>query len=302
MDYDKQILTFEQQLELLEERGLSIDDWSKAIGFLQNVSYYRLSGYWWSLQSDIRQHEFEENTSFDQIIDRYTFDRKLRLLIFDAIERIEISLRTSLIYFVSHETDNWNWFESFNIFKNEDHFEEILSSIDRELEQTNQISIKEHLSKYGSKNRPPCLKTLEIVSLGTLSKLYYNIFSTNPSKAKISNALGISSVSVAESWLRTISNIRNKVAHHSRLWNEKLPFQMSWLPNPKSAWITKPDNRGLQRIYYLLSGIIYILNHISPGHSIKTKLKVLVTSRPDTISLQSMGFPENWETEEIWKD
>lgn len=301
LDYDKDILTFREQLALLEERGLFIDDWQQAEQFLTRVSYYRLSGYWWSLQEDTLTHEFEEGVSFEEIIKRYTFDRKLRLIVFDAIERIEIALRTSLIYFLSHETQDWNWFENLALFKNEDHFHDIIDSIERELTQTKLIFIREHNRKYGNVKRPPSLKTLEVTSLGTLSKLYYNLKSTHPSKAKISNSLGLSSVSDAESWLRSISSIRNKVAHHSRLWNEKLPFQMSWLKNPQANWISKPDNRGIQRMYYFLSGMIYLLEFVSPGHNVRAKLKDLLNSKPRTISLRSMGFPQDWEKQELWK-
>ena len=224
------------------------------------------------------------------------------MIIFDAIERIEVALRTSLIYFLSHETQDWNWFEDFSHFKNANHFDDILTTIDRELAQSNQIFIAEHENKYGRSKRPPCLKTLEVVSLGTLSKIYRNLNSTHPAKAKISNSIGLSSVSNAESWLRTISSIRNKVAHHSRLWNDKLPFQMAWLSNPKSKWITQPDRRGLQRIYYFLSSILYILETVSPKHSIKSRLKDLVLSKPESVTLRSMGFPSNWSDQEIWKD
>lgn len=302
MDYDKLILSIEDQLNLIEDRGLIIDNRSEAELFLQNISYYRLSGYWWSLQINQVDHSFIENATFTEVIERYTFDRKLRLLIFDAIERIEIALRTNLIYVLSHETDDWNWFEKEKYFKNMGHFDEILDSIDRELKQTKQIFIKEHNKKYGYVKRPPCLKTLEVVSLGTLSKLYYNIKNAHPAKAKISNNMGISSVSDAESWFRTISSIRNKVAHHTRLWNDKIPFQMAWLNNPKKPWISKPDARGAQRLYYFLSCALYMLGFISPGHNVKTKIKQLIKSRPDSIQLNSMGFPEDWDDQALWAE
>lgn len=153
MEYDKEILTFEEQLDLLEERGLIIENRNQAINFLHNISYYHLSGYWWSLQEDQVHHEFIDGSSFNEIIARYTFDRKLRLIVFDAIERIEISIRTNLIYFLSHKTQDWNWFEDISHFKNEEHFDEILESVDRELSQTKQIFIKEHNNKYGFNNQ-----------------------------------------------------------------------------------------------------------------------------------------------------
>lgn len=302
MEYSKEILSVEQQLELLQERGLIITDHSTAKSHLQNISYYRLSGYWWSLQTDQIDHNFIQGTTFSEIINRYTFDRQLRLLIFDAIERIEISLRTNLIYHISHFENDWYWFENEAIFKNSRHFDEILKSIDRELAQTRQIFIKKHNEKYGNTRRPPCLKTLEVVSLGTLSKIYYNLSNIHPAKSKISNALGLSSVSDAESWLRTYSSLRNKVAHHTRIWNDKLPFQMAWLSNPKRKWILKPNRRGFQRIYYFLSCLLYNLEFISPGHSVKLKLKNLIHKKSGSISLESMGFPIDWEQEAIWKN
>jgi len=256
LDYDKDILSFEEQLDLLEDRGLEIENRGEAIQYLQNISYYRLAGYWWSLQQDYENHEFESGASFQEIIDRYTFDRKLRNVVFDAIERIEIGLRTRMIYFLSHETQDWNWFEEPKYFKNERHFDDILVSIDRELDQTKQFFIGEHYKKYGDTDRPPCLKTLEIVSLGTLSKLFYNLQNTHPAKSRISNSLGLYSVSDAESWFRTISSIRNRVAHYSRLWNEKLPFLMAWMSSPQTNWISRPDRRGEQRLYYFLCCII----------------------------------------------
>jgi abortive infection bacteriophage resistance protein len=77
---------------------------------------------------------------------------------------------------------------------------------------------------------------------------------------------------------------------------------MAWLSNPKSKWITQPDRRGLQRIYYFLSSILYILETVSPEHSIKSRLKDLVLSKPESVTLRSMGFPSNWSDQEIWKD
>jgi len=83
-----------EQIALLKQRGMLFKDENNAHHFLENISYYRLKGYWWDAQSDVKFHTFQANTYFEDIIDRYNFDRRLRLLLFDAIERIEIALRT----------------------------------------------------------------------------------------------------------------------------------------------------------------------------------------------------------------
>ena len=117
--YTKPALTFEEQIALLKSRGLVIDDEQRAIRHLSNVSYYRMSAYMLYFKKlDAAGNvldEFEEGTTWDNVYDLYKFDRKLRLLIFDAIERIEIALRTQVIYQLSHMYGS-HWQNKKNIF------------------------------------------------------------------------------------------------------------------------------------------------------------------------------------------
>jgi abortive infection bacteriophage resistance protein len=86
------------QIALLKQRGMLFRNETSASHFLENISYYRLKGYWWDMQADYTLHTLNPNTYFEDIVDRYNFDRHLRLILFDAIERIEIALRTKMIY------------------------------------------------------------------------------------------------------------------------------------------------------------------------------------------------------------
>src|SRR5882724_11582436 len=107
MQYDKQTTTIEDQLLQLKSRGLVISVDLSASHYLSNISYYRLAGYWWPMQADKVNHIFKPNSRFEDVVALYNFDRELRLLLFDVIERIEIGLRTKLIYHLSHEFDAW---------------------------------------------------------------------------------------------------------------------------------------------------------------------------------------------------
>lgn len=93
--------SIEEQLQLLKDRGMLFRDEQSALSTLQNISYYRLKGYWWDMQEDRNQHIFYDNTYFETVLERYNFDRQLRIILFDAIERIEIALRTKMIYHFS---------------------------------------------------------------------------------------------------------------------------------------------------------------------------------------------------------
>ena len=106
--YEKPYLTPAEQL-LLESRGMQVSDRPKAITYLERIGYYRLSAYWYpcrasktiSLRDDsckeVKDDLFKPGTEFSQIVDLYVFDKRLRLLMLDALERIEIALRTHLV-------------------------------------------------------------------------------------------------------------------------------------------------------------------------------------------------------------
>ena len=97
--FNKPPLSLADQLSLLISRGLTMSDPSDATHYLTHIGYYRLSGYALPFQiggSGADRHNFKPGVTFDDILDRYVFDRKLRLLVMDAIERIEISVRAAL--------------------------------------------------------------------------------------------------------------------------------------------------------------------------------------------------------------
>ncbi|HUH45510.1 MAG TPA: Abi family protein [Arenibacter sp.] len=158
-DYPKKVLTLDKQITQLKDRGLIIDDIKLAKNYLKNISYFRLQGYWWEFQIDKENHKFKEGTNFNEVIDLYTFDRKLRLLLFDIIERIEIALRTKLIYYPSIELGQW-WFEDKNNFFIEDYFQESIEEIEKELNRSKEIFIEKHYEKYGTEHKPPAYNML----------------------------------------------------------------------------------------------------------------------------------------------
>ena len=160
MLYSKKAITLDQQISQLTSRGLAISDVALARQQLSNIGYYRLAGYWWSMQSDKAAHIFKPNSRFEDAISLYHFDRDLRLLLFDIIERIEISLRTKLIYHLSHEFDPW-WFQDTSIFIDTKELIKTLASMEEEVDRSKDAFIKEHKTKYKEDGRfPPSWKNV----------------------------------------------------------------------------------------------------------------------------------------------
>jgi abortive infection bacteriophage resistance protein len=299
MIYSKGAFTIPQHIEQLKQRGLIIDNGAIAAHYLTHVSYYRLAGYWWPMQSDKVTHIFKPNSRFEDVISLYNFDRELRVLLFDVIEKIEISLRTKLIYHLSHEYDAW-WFQKTELFIDVQALVQTLASMQEEIDRSKDIFMKEHKKKYKDDLRfPPAWKTLELTSFGTLSKLYGNLKNTIQSKDTIAKEFGTVNHTYLPSWLQSIAQIRNYCAHHSRLWNRNIPGTPKVLSKPPHAWVSVVPTEN-QKLYLHLCVMRYLLNIIVPENSFSQKLNELLAKYPN-VDPDALGFKQNWQNEPLWK-
>lgn len=301
MIFKKIPLTIENQIIQLEKRGLEIKDQSLAQKYFINVGYYRLSGYWWSMQSDKINHIFKPNSHFENVISLYKFDRELRLLLFEIIEKIEIALRTKMVYYLSHELDPW-WFENVNYSKNPIAHEKNLESIDRELLYTKEIFIKKHYEKYRSDTRrPPAWKTLNVQSFGSISKLYGNLHDSIKSKDKIAKDFGTANKTYLKSWLQSIAQIRNICAHHGRIWNKNLPGKPKLLNRPPNKWlINVPSITQRDKLYIHICCMKYLVDTIDESNHLAEKFKNLFNKYPN-VDKNALGFIDGWEKEPLWE-
>jgi len=300
MIYDKGALTIQDQISQLQDRGLTITNIGLAEKYLSHISYYRLQGYWWPLQSDKKNHIFKEGSSFEQVISIYNFDSDLRLLLFDVIEKIEISLRTQLIYHMSLEYGPW-WFQDTELFRDVPALIKTLESIREQVERSKETFIKEHRKLYKNDLRfPPAWKTLELTSLGGLSRLYGNLKNNIQVKDTIAEEYGAVNHTYLPSWLQSITQIRNICAHHGRLWNKNLPGTLKLLKSPPNSWIKfVPKHHEFQYLYVHLCILKYLIDIIHPSNRFKEKLVALLERYPN-IDEKALGIKDNWLIEDLW--
>lgn len=295
MKYQKPPLTFEQQITLLKRRGLGIPDEEKAAGYLSNISYYRLSAYMLPLK--VRGDDrFQGSVSFDDVIALYSFDRELRLLVFDVIEKLEIAFRAQMSYHHSLVGGPY-WFEDRNNFRDADFWRRHLESIDAEVERANEVFKEHFFTKYDEHERMPIWMTSEVISLGLLSKIYRSL-TLSREKKRIAQHFGLDNPSVLQSWMQSMTYVRNICAHHARLWNRILTIKPTYLLKPTNLWITdQPQN---EKVYYLLCCLLYMIRSINQETRFASHLTRLLERYPK-IELSAMGFPADWEEQEFWK-
>ena len=293
--YSKQLISFTDQITLLKQRGLILEDEVRALHLLQNISYYRLSGYWYPLLSDKQRHIFKPGSTFEAAYNIYKFDSELRKLIIAELEKIEVAVRTQTAYILSTQY-HAHWFEDSSLFLNPVRHTKVLAKIEEEYNRSDEEFITAFKAKY-SDHFPPSWMTMEIASFGTLSILYGNL---QPGRAKRSIAayFGLPDT-VFASWLHCIVYVRNICAHHSHLWNKILSIRPLMPRSPRNTFIALPAS-GTQQTYFVLSMIIYLLNTVNPNHSFISRFKELLNRYP-SIDVRAMGFPINWENEKLWE-
>jgi len=305
--YTKTPKTFEEQVQLLKDRGLTIDNEEKAIRVLETISYNRLSSFWFPLLKEPKEDEiFKEGSTFETIFHIYQFDSELRSLTFQAIEQIEISFRTQLIYHLSHKYKSGYWYQEFNAFSSYPTYIKLLHKISISVQESKQEFIKKYSSRY-NQHLPPAWKSFEIITFRSLQTIYKNL-KVAKDKKQVSSRFGLNHV-VFESWMDSLVYIRNICAHHTRLWNIKLTISPAWLKSPKSEWVNRWENEEsnedtndkVLKLYAVLCLIAYLLDHINPYHRFKTSLKSLLLRFDKDIDIAHMGFPENWQEENLWK-
>jgi len=292
--------SIDEQIALLKERGgMLFRDEAAAKPLLLNISYYRLKGYWWDMQSDRVVHKFYPESYFEDVIDRYYFDRQLRVILFDVIELIEIGLRTRMIYFLA-QTYGGLWYLnnaiSENAYLHAQHFERLKDEFDRSKE----IYAKDFKDKHPDCN-PDVWIILETASFGTLSKIYKNLKHQLPEKSQIANSLGLNLSTDLSGWLESLALIRNVIAHHSRIWSRNFVKFPNQIANPRGLWLQFPILPvQRKRAFLVMSSMLYLCNMIDPNNNIKKRILDLFNDNPQ-IPIYKLGFLNDWQNEPLWQ-
>lgn len=224
------------------------------------------------------------------MLNLYVFDRELRLLVTDALERIEISFRTAISNTMSNKYGA-HWYLNQNLFINGDRYESFLTEIKIHLNRSHEDFIKTYYSKYSHPEHPPSWMVMECLSFGTVSKMFSNIKDRSARKS-VGDLLGQYS-EVIKSWMRSLTYTRNLCAHHSRLWNR-------YFINKPQIMVTFNQQKN-NSPFYLQAWIIQtLLAQASPGNHWRKKLHELFSANPD-LSFQDMGFNLSWKNDKFWK-
>lgn len=311
--YQKSPLTIDQLVGLLSDRGLHIPDPDRAGRYLRHIGYYRLSPYTIPFQQGGPDHVFRAGITFDDVVDLYAFDRELRLLVMDALERVEVAVRAALTDHMATKHQNSHWYTDPSHFQNHAKHEKFRQDVQDTCEQqlrgspdvaegplVHRSALEHYLTTYGSPELPPSWLMVETLTLGQLNNVIRNL-RRKPDRTAIAASVGLTAP-LLESWMRTYVRVRNICAHHGRLWNVGLGVYPAIPTSSTVSWLRGPEplpEGSRKRLYPVLVSLQSVLDSVSPRSSWARRLHDLVTARPQ-MNLSGMGFPDRWTDDPFW--
>ena len=319
--YTKPYLSLAEQVELLRARGMDITDAARAENCLHRIGYYRLSGYWFPFRHqeiviDDKGDEqrrvselFRSGTKFQDAMDLYVFDKRLRLLFIDAIERIEVGLRVDIALilgaagaFTHLDVINFNaYFSKPDPVTGVTPHTRFLEKLNESLVRSREDFVMAFREKYDT--AMPIWMCIELWDFGTLATVISGMKSNHVKQLADRYMLPRNKLLV--SWAQSINFVRNICAHHGRLWNRP-PVQQ---PGPTRLGEIlmldhlAQDEYAQRRLYSVAASVQYLLRTIHPDSSWGSRLIDHLATFPSVagLSIRQMGFEKDWERLDLWK-
>lgn len=317
-------------MNLLQGRGLLISDEASALACLERIGYYRLSGYWYPFRKShlnanpvtgalipdpktgkiivIVEDDFREETSFQQVMDLYVFDKRLRLIIMDAIERIEVALRVDIALLLGKRSPlahrspkEFDYAFTKENSMGETEHQKWLKRLDKGFRKSKEEFVKHFKTKYFGED-PPLWIAVELWDFGMLSVVLEGLKYAD--RVQLAKKYQFCRPRLLTSAARNLNHVRNICAHHSRLWNRSptdriTPTLLGEIPVLDHL---AADVHAQSRLYGSAAMIQYILRTINPSTMWAERLKNHMKTLPklEGISQVNAGFPLNWEELPLW--
>ncbi|MGE4274421.1 MAG: Abi family protein [Desulfitobacterium sp.] len=274
--------TYQEQISILRSRNMSISDDSQAENVLKRINYYRLSAYMLTLKEN---NKFYDGVTFEDVYHIYEFDKRLRNMIVEIMEGIEIAFRTHIAYELAHKYGPLSYLDSVN-FKNSIYHQDMVRYIQDDINQRqDELFIRHHVDKYDGNF--PIWVVIEVMSFGQLSKMFKNL--KNEDQKLIADKYYSIPYTFIQNWLYVFSGLRNICAHYGRLYDRNLKIK----PKLYKSFADKfPDNR-IFSVLYVMGKLC--LNKVE-WRSFVDNLVGLV-EQYNGVDIERLGFPKDWYNE-----
>lgn len=304
-------------------RGMIISDRDYARRLLERTGYYRLSAFYYPFRTfcvlpeegqRIRCDRFRNGTTFDEVAAFYLWDKQIRLMVIDAIERIEIAIRACIVDILG--AINKHGHRDPRSYKpsirepvgDATALEKFTDKLSEGFKRSKEEYAKHYRDRY--LGNPPIWVEAGTWDWGNMAFILQHLHDKHKEKiaAKVHPNLPFSKL---ESWVNALNTVRNDCAHHSRIWNKNLVNSPGL---PKGPAFTDFDHikvsskKGAtptQKLYGVLVVIAFLLQRFHPNTKWHCRLREMALEAkgklPSEVGLASAGFPDGWDNQEIWR-
>lgn len=321
----KDHLSYEDQLTRMLDRGLTSGDRAIAIEALKRIGYYRLSAYTYPFRepptdADIaagrtRAETFRLNSSLEDALHLYDFDRRLRAVVLQAIQDIEIGFATKVGYILGKRGGDGHLnvscldpTECARLNRDGDTAHEAWVRRYEKLRRDakDEEYVKHHVLHYGGDI--PIWVATGFIDFGCLTRLYSLMDKRDRKTIAHELGLGGNGSDALRRWLRALNILRNHCAHSNRIWNRStvdVPPKLSEQVAPLTLHhLNALDNDQRQKIYLLLALTAHLNRAVNPTSTwawsaLPTQAKKLGNVGGMTLE-NTMGFPEGWKDLPLW--
>ncbi|MCO8165226.1 Abi family protein [Pseudomonas sp. 21LCFQ010] len=270
----------------------------KALHALEFIGYHRLLIYMRPLQEP--QKRFFATVQFDDILQLYDFDRRLRLVFLDAIDRIEVAFRAAIINTLAlDKTCGSHFYLDAIHFKDCKAHRDVMKQV-LGLPEKN-AAIKHYYDNYNTPAMPPVWTVLEAMTIGQLSRLFSDLHLDH--RKTVAAKFGYDE-SVLVTWLKSLTILRNVCAHHGRLWNASITADAPKYAKAIAAEFPSHNDRG--RIFARAVVVQALLAKIDPTCDWKVRFKQLMSTLPAAVLAKAgrttaeLGLVAGWEIRPFW--
>lgn len=292
--YPKNIQTIAQLLQKWSNAGMQIDAANNAPDVLNRIGYYRLKGYAFHL-IDQTTGQFQQGTTFANVVSLYQFDTKLSHLVFSFLSSIEVTLRARLVSALLTNNDALILNDP-SFFKDKEKYWKNQSSIASEIARSNDVFIKHNYDNHDG--AIPLWATVEVMSFGTLSKVIKNLKPGNVTYTALINSykvmsangnLVVPSQKMFTSWIQAVAVMRNICAHNSRIYNRVI----STIPELTLADRVNPPVQ-YNGLYQILLAMKYLRPTDDDWNTFVAELKNLFAQYATVVDISKLNFPADW--------
>lgn len=304
---------FDEQIEILKNRGLQFENEERAKKYLSYIGYQRLSVYWNYFYIDkIEKNAFKREISFENILDLYIFDRKLRVLFFEATERIEVCIKVLFSDILCRNNSSAFWYNDASLFRQRLDKYEINGELKQEIFNHKMImkKIEESIQKIKKNNKSlkgftnlkdtpiPSWKLCDMITFGAFSNIMSLINGSNDTE--LYEKFNLPKI-VLDNWLECIVNIRNICAHYGLLYRRSFAITPRSLTKSKKRSYTIDFETSRMKFYAQFYIFSYLLEKISPTSTWVSRVNSLIETHISNplLSLDQMGFPDNWKEDPL---